>query len=88
MMQTSQYRNRNLLPVCNYEDYHDEGYDDDQTPYVTPKGIFSALSNSLQTGSSDLDEVLEKLFATRLQLSSNPAIEGFSASALFHTENS
>jgi hypothetical protein len=70
MVANNQYRRNNLLPELYYEDFSDEGYADDEHPFFNVKSIVKTLPKALRGDSEDLDALIEKLFAVRVQGSS------------------
>jgi hypothetical protein len=84
MINLDPLRENNILPEHHYEDYHEEGYDDDATPEVTPLDILKGLRAIVKKkDSSMLDEQMARLFATRMGISESATIKQHVATILF-----
>ena len=74
----------NLLPQSNYEDYFEEGYDDDAVPFVSATKLCSSISKYIDGETQDLASLTGKLFATRLSSRSEiPVVQEYTREALF-----
>ena len=73
----------NLLPEMNYEDYASEGYKDDIHPFVSAKSIIKTFPAALKGDTSDLDQLTERVFASRLGFSQIDPIQKHVEEALF-----
>lgn len=72
-----------LLPELNFEDFADEGYQDDSHPSVTPKKLIQALPAALRGDTDSLDELTRKILAVRLGKSRIPSVNEHVIKILF-----
>lgn len=83
----SNYRSKNMLPkTLLYEDYYDDGYDDDAIPVATPKRILRSIPKALKGDTDPLDEEMSRLFANQLGISNTKSMKIHTRRKLFNDE--
>ncbi|MEI6243023.1 MAG: hypothetical protein WCP39_06435 [Chlamydiota bacterium] len=83
MISQENLRKGNLLPDLKYEDYCDEGYEDEALSYVSPMKIVKTFPQALKGDETALDEIMAKLFATRLGISEIPSLKEPTTNRIF-----
>ena len=76
-------RDLNLAPELKFEDYAPDGYNDDAYPVATAKSIVETLPKALKGDTRDLDELTDRIFATRLGVSKIPIVQEHVLDSLF-----
>lgn len=86
MVQDDHLRNKNIVPRCLYEEFCDDGYDDDAVPSTTPKEILKSLKPAAKGDPSELNSLIATLSATHLGVSEIPVVRKFAAQKLKFVE--
>jgi hypothetical protein len=76
-------RNRNIMPERLYEDFCDDGYNDEATSTVTPMKIVKSFESAIRGDTEELDLLVRQLSASHLGVSQLPVVKDFTARRLF-----
>ncbi len=82
-MINSPIRDKSILPELLFEEYHEEGYDDESIPSVSPHDIIKTFPEALKGNTIDLDALISQVIAPRLGKSSIGPAKDLCASFLF-----